>query len=458
MKKLVVIASTGIIALSSLVATHLALAKSPIPPQVLASENSLAPMLQKVMPAVVNIIVQGELPSITDPFLKRELQKRGNGSLQIDGNKFVSLGSGVIINADKGYIVTNAHVISEAANILVTLSDGRRFLAKKIGVDNDYDVAVIQIQAHNLTALPLSNSTTARVGDFVAAIGSPFGLNQTVTSGIVSALHRSDLGLEGFENFIQTDAPINVGNSGGALVNMQGQLIGINTAIVAPSGGSIGIGFAIPTNIVQSIVEQLIQYGKVQRGMLGVQVQTLAPDLAQAFGLSNQTGAVVTAVIPYSPAAKAGLKPGDVIVGLDNTDITSSSQIHNMVGLMRTGADINLKVLRAGKPLTLTATITSAQDSDVKLRMANPYLYGVTTRDIVADNPAYGEIRGVQVLSVDYSTPASISDLTPGDIITTANGQAVKNVSDLENIAQHSKSGLLLLVLRGNGSFFVLIQ
>lgn len=432
--------------------------KAEVPASVLVSQNSLAPMLKEAMPAVVNIVVQGQLPMISDPFLKRELEKQGNGSLQIDGNKFVSLGSGVIIDSTKGYIVTNAHVISQASYILVTLNDGRHFPARLIGADNAYDVAVIQIHADKLNALPLADSNDIKVGDFVAAIGSPFGLNQTVTSGIVSALHRSDLGLEGFENFIQTDAPINVGNSGGALVNMKGELIGINTAIASPSGGSIGIGFAIPTNIVHSIAEQLIQYGKVERGLLGVQVQTLTPDLAQAFNLQNQTGAIVTDVVPYSPAAKAGLKPNDIILKMNDITITTAAQIHNIVGLMRTGSSINMVVSRSGSLLKLSAITGNAKDSDIELREANPYLYGVTTRNIVAGNPAYGEIRGAQVINVDYNTPAWISTLTPGDIIVAANQHVITNVNDLEKEARQARDGLLLRVLRGNGSFFILIQ
>ena len=334
--------------------------------RVAASVNplpSLAPMIKRISPAVVNIATEGRTvvrpnPLLEDPFFRRFFNLPEQQQ-QPRERRTESLGSGVIIDAAKGYVVTNHHVIDKSDQITVTLTDGRQLRAKIIGSDPEADVAVIQVQGQNLIALSLANSDDLQVGDFVVAIGNPFGLGQTVTSGIVSALGRSGLGIEGYEDFIQTDASINPGNSGGALVNLRGQLVGINTAILAPTGGNIGISFAIPTNMVRQLVDQLLQYGRVDRGQLGVTVQDLNPQLAQAFGINNVQGALITQVLPNSAAAGAGLKLGDVVVAVNNKPIRDASGLRNTIGLLRVGDSITVDLLRNGQRLRLTARISS---------------------------------------------------------------------------------------------------
>lgn len=320
---------------------------------------SLAPMLENSMPAVVNIststnVRQQDNPLMNDPVFRRFFNIPKNQKQQQKN----SLGSGVIINKDEGYILTNNHVIDKADKITVTLSDSRQLTAKLVGTDPEADVAVIQIPADNLTALKVADSKQLRVGDFVVAIGNPFGLGQTVTSGIVSALGRSGLGIEGYEDFIQTDASINPGNSGGALVNLRGEFVGMNTAILAPSGGNVGIGFAIPSNMVMTLMESLIQHGEVRRGLLGITTQDLTPELINAFALKSQHGAVVSRVEAGSPAEKAGMEAGDIVLAINNQEIKSgSSQIRNAIGLLQVGDTATLEILRGEEHKTLKATI-----------------------------------------------------------------------------------------------------
>ncbi len=311
--------------------------------------NPLPNMLEQVMPAVVNIstktrIRYEENPLLRDPFFRhffdipsmpREREQQ-------------SLGSGVIVDADKGYIITNYHVIGKADQITVTLFDRRNFDASVVGSDPDTDIALIRIKAPGLIALSKGNSDSLRVGDLVVAIGNPFGLGQTVTSGIVSALGRSSLGIEGYEDFIQTDASINPGNSGGALVDTAGYLIGINTAIIGPSGGNIGIGFAIPINMATQIMDQIIQFGNIHRGQVGVQVQDLTPDLARSFDISIDKGAIIADVVHGSPAAKAGLSRGDVVTAVNGNPVDSAAKLRNVIGLARVGDTVTLNVLREG--------------------------------------------------------------------------------------------------------------
>jgi serine protease Do/serine protease DegQ len=320
-------------------------------------------MISRVAPAVVNIATEGRVmvqtnPLLNDPFFQRFFSLPEQ-SQQPRERRTESLGSGVIIDADKGYIVTNHHVIDKSDQVTVTLNDGRQFKANIIGSDPEADVAVIQISGQGLTALALANSDTLQVGDFVVAIGNPFGLGQTVTSGIVSALGRSGLGIEGYEDFIQTDASINPGNSGGALVNLRGHLIGINTAILAPTGGNIGISFAIPVNMVKQLVDQLLQYGRVDRGQLGVTVQDLNPQLARAFGIDTVQGALITQVSPDSAAASAGLRLGDVVTAVNGRQIRDAAGLRNAIGLLRVGDTITLDLLRSGQPLRLSARISN---------------------------------------------------------------------------------------------------
>jgi serine protease DegQ len=316
---------------------------------------SLAPLLKNVTPAVVNISVAvtsqtQDNPLARDPFFRRFLppQERPQQSQ--------AAGSGVIVDAQRGYVMTNNHVVGRADKISVTLRDGRTLNAKLVGTDPGTDIAVVQIPAENLTAMTFGDSGALEVGDYVVAIGNPFGLGQTVTSGIVSALGRSGLGA-GYEDFIQTDASINPGNSGGALVDLRGRLIGINTAIIAPSGGNVGIGFAVPINMARSVFDQIVQYGKVQRGRVGVQVQDVTPDIASAIGMSQPTGALLAKVEPNSPAAKAGLKQGDVILSLDGKPVRNSSDLRNRVGLVRVGDKIDVTYRRGNDERTTSMRV-----------------------------------------------------------------------------------------------------
>ncbi|MGE0117751.1 MAG: trypsin-like peptidase domain-containing protein [Dongiaceae bacterium] len=295
---------------------------------------SLAPLVKEVTPSVVNIAASG----------------RG-------GRNAESAGSGVIVDAQAGYILTNQHVIARADKIVVTLKDNRKFDAMLIGSDPDTDVALLKIEARDLTAVPLGDPDLLEVGDYVLAIGNPFGLGQTVTSGIVSALGRSGLGIESYENFIQTDASINPGNSGGALVNLRGELIGINTAIFTPGGGNIGIGFAVPIDMARSVMKQLVAHGAVRRGRLGVQVKDLTPDLVESMGVAARQGAVVDFVDVLSPAHKAGIVPGDVILSVDGDPVRGAADLRNHIGLTPAGQQVKLVLLRNNASKTLAITI-----------------------------------------------------------------------------------------------------
>lgn len=422
--------------------------------------SSLAPMLQKVLPGVVNVLVRGELPMQTVAIEdQRDAQKRKR---MVDiVPKFEDMASGVIVDGDNGFILTNAHVVKDAKIITVTLDDGRRMQARVIGYDMPSDIAVIQIKAKHLVAVSLGDSDKMKVGDFVAAIGNPFGLQQTVTSGIISGLERSNLGIEGFENFIQTDASINPGNSGGALVNAAGELIGINTALIAPSpiAGNVGIGLAIPSNMAQSVMIQLVKYGKVERGMLGVLVQNVTPALADAMKLPNTDGALVSQVIPGSPAAKADIKSKDVILAIDNKPIHSASQVSNIVSLIRAGNTINIKLLRDGKTLNLSALIERSDKMQKQLMaQSSSLLSGLRLKnfDQLVNNQ---NIKGVEVLYVDDASIAYSCGLRAGDIILSAENKPVISTNALEAIATERPNQLLLEVRRGNfGTAFLVLE
>ena len=358
---------------------------------------SLAPMLENVTPAVVNSATEGRIqirqnPLFADPFFRRFF----NVPDQPVERKTQSLGSGVIVDAGRGLVLTNNHVIANAVQITVTLRDGRQLEAEIIGTDPETDVAVIKIPAEDLTDIKPADSDQLRVGDFVVAIGNPFGLGQTVTSGIVSALSRSGLGIEGYEDFIQTDASINPGNSGGALVNLNGELIGINTAIFSQSGGNIGIGFAIPINLALQITDQLIENGEVERGFVGVQAQDLSADLAEAFGLKNQRGAVINSVVPDSPAEKAGIQPGDIVTSINGRQIKNAQDARNLIGIQAVGEKIEFEILRNGKRKKLSTVVAGRRDLADVAEAKNPMLAGVTTAEIEKDNPYYGNRRGFQ--------------------------------------------------------------
>ena len=420
---------------------------------------TLAPMLDKVTPAVVNISTRGRVksednPLLQDPFFRRFFGDPGLSSPRERATQ--SLGSGVIIDAAKGYVLTNNHVIAKAEEITVTLRDGRAFTAKLVGTDPDTDVAVIQIPAKNIVALSIADSEKLRVGDFVVAIGNPFGLGQTVTSGIVSALGRTGLGIEGYENFIQTDASINPGNSGGALVNLRGELVGINTAIYAPGGGSIGIGFAIPTNMARDIMRQLVEFGEVKRGRLGVQMQNLTPDLAKAFNLDEQQGAVISKVTKDSPADKAGLEVGDIVTTVNGRPVNDASMIRTTVGLMRVGEKIAMGIIRNGKPRNITLVL--GESEKVSAASITPRLAGATLAPIEEGSPLYRRVEGMVVINVEPGSRAWSASLRKGDIIISINRQPVRTTTELERAIKDSGKRMLLNIRRGNSSMFIVIQ
>jgi serine protease Do len=419
--------------------------------------SSLAPMLQASLPAVVNIRADIKITDLAT--LNRLLQERGT---PVNGGEipdtFLSVASGVIVNADKGYILTNAHVVNDAQSVIVSLGDGRHYTARIVGMDKPSDIALLQIKGKKLTAVDMGNSNNLKVGETVVAIGNPFGLNQSVTSGIVSALGRTSLGIENFENFIQTDAPINPGNSGGALLDIKGSLIGINTAILAPERGSIGIGFAIPSNIAKSIMDQLIQFGDVRRGMLGIGAQDITPDLATAFKLAGTSGAVVTLVKPNSPAQKSGLEVGDIITSINNTDIKNANDVVNTVGFLRVNTKVNIDLLRNNKKLSFSAILTDPKAIKDASNALDPYFYGVALKNFTLLSPIHGEIKGVLVVSVEPDSHAWQADLRAGDVITSANQEKTPSIPDLQKVAGGAKDTVLLNVLRGPGAVFLVVS
>lgn len=413
-------------------------------PQANSPAYSLAPMLGKVTPAVVKITIAKSPPAL--PF---DVNKA-------PPSEEVGLGSGVVVDAKQGLIITNAHVVSQSKIIVVTLQNGRRYLANLIGEDDGFDIAVIKINAPDLVSVPFGDSDILQVGDFVAAIGSPFGLTETVTSGVISALNRSEPKIEGFQSFIQTDTPINPGNSGGALVNMKGELIGINTALVTPVMGNVGIGFAIPSNMVKSVAQQLVQYGKVERGMLGVIAQDITSSLAEAMNLPSDKGAVVTTIVPESPAAHAGLKVADIILTLDGKSIHNSEQLRDTLGMMRPGTAIKLEVSRDGKPQTLSATVGDPQK--LAKQRAVPFIGGLQLQDFTELESDDTLLKGVLITGIGEISPGALAGLQPGDIITHANRQPVTSVKELEAVVQTKPKQLLLEVSRSNTGLFVVVE
>ncbi|MDD3762488.1 MAG: DegQ family serine endoprotease [Nevskiales bacterium] len=420
---------------------------------------SLSPMLKQVMPGVVNISVTGAVevenpygPMMNDPFFRRFFGVPD----QPQEREFQSIGSGVIVDAKKGYVLTNNHVVDQAKQIKIRLNDDREFDAKLIGHDPETDLAVLQFEADNLVAVPMGKSSGLEVGDFVVAIGSPFNLRQTVTSGIVSALGRTGVG-DGLGDFIQTDASINPGNSGGALVNLRGELVGIPSMIFSRSGGNIGIGFAIPVDMARGIMEQLIEHGSVERGRIGITGQNLTPDLAKAFGLKDGRGAVVTRVMPDSPAEKAGVKSEDIIIEANGKSIDNFLELRNIVGLLRVGDTVELKVLRDGKRKTLKVKVGKDEDTVASGDNLHPSLAGASFAPLDDGARNAGVDQGIIVQDVVRGSPAARSGLRPGDIIVSVNRKPIDSMSTFSKLA--SKDGQLLLhVRRGQGGLFLLLQ
>jgi len=417
---------------------------------------TLAPIVERTRPAVVNIATRGHVnvannPLLNDPFFKRFFRGLENTPQRRETK---SLGSGVVIDAKKGFIVTNHHVIHGADKITITLHHGQQYEATLVGSDPEADVALLQVDVDDLVAIPMADSGKLRVGDFVLAIGNPFGLGQTVTSGIVSAMGRTGLGIEGYEDFIQTDASINPGNSGGALVNLKGELIGINTAILSAGGaGNVGIGFAIPINMVSQIVDQLIEYGEVRRGMLGVIMQNLTPELSNAFGLDLHQGVVISQVIKDTAAEEAGLKAGDVVVSINDTPVKSASAMRNIVGLLRVGDEMKMTVIRENKKKNLVAVIRTATDESVEGQKVHASLAGAK----IEQKEENGEVHLV-VTEVEQGSAAWKSSLRKGDIILSVNRRLVKTLDDFRKVVGEKDKKILLNIQRGRTALFILIQ
>ncbi|PHM65312.1 serine endoprotease [Xenorhabdus stockiae] len=429
-------------------------------PAAMASQElpSLAPMLEKVLPSVVTVHVAGTEVQTQQLQLPEDFQFFfGPGFPPVEQQRsrpFQGLGSGVIINADKGYVLTNNHVINNADKIKVQLNDGREYSAKLIGRDPQTDIALLQLKdAKNLTAIKFANSDQLRVGDYAVAIGNPFGLGQTVTSGIISALGRSGLNLEGLENFIQTDASINRGNSGGALINLRGELIGINTAIVAPSGGNVGIGFAIPSNMARNLADQLIAHGEVKRGLLGIKGTEMSADIAKALNVDAQQGAFVSEVVPKSAAAKAGIKPGDVLTSIDGKKINSFAELRAKIGTTAPGKEIKVGLLRKGKPMEVSVVLENSESPSTKAEKLSIALQGANLSTGIVNNTP-----GVKVDGVAKNSPAAMVGLQKNDLIIGANNVRVKNINELQKVLEGKPSVIALNILRGGDNIYLLLN
>ena len=423
---------------------------------------SLAPLVKESAPAVVIVATQGKLqqpqtqephPFFDHPFFERYFGERPNPQPR----RPRAMGSGVIVDAENGYLLTNHHVIDNAEQITVALTDRREFEAEVVGADPETDIALLKIDADSLTALPFADSNELQVGDYVVAIGNPFGLGQTITAGIVSAVGRSGLSLESYEDFIQTDAAINVGNSGGALINLKGELVGINTAIFSGRGGNIGIGFAIPINMARQIMDQLLTHGEIQRGRIGVQIQDLIPDLAEALGTSHERGAVVAQVIPGTPAEAAGIQIGDVIVEMNGEPVVGSSDLRNKVGLLRVGDAVRLTIERDGKPMTIELAVGERSEVALGAGSQIPQLKGVVLGPLTPSSPLHEEVEGVLVIEVEVDTPAWNAGLREGDVIVEVNRREVKSTDEILEAFEGSVPPLLLNIRRGDGARFILI-
>lgn len=421
---------------------------------------SLAPMLEEVLPAVVNIHAQSRVPTrarhpfADDPFFRFFFDMPNMPRERVQR----SLGSGVIVDAGRGVVLTNSHVIENADQIAVTLKDGRTLEAELVGSDSETDLAVVRIPAEGLSELPLSDSDDLRVGDFVVAVGNPFGLGQSVTSGIVSALGRHGIGRGGMQDFIQTDAPINRGNSGGALVNLAGELVGINAAILSPSGGNIGIGFAIPATMARQVMSQLLEHGEVRRGTLGLDAQSLTRDLAEALGLDRDQGAVITQVQAGSPAEKAGLKASDVVIQVNGKTIADRQDLRNALGLLPVGETVELTILREGERKVLEAKIRAPESIRVPGKRLDPRLEGAALGDVPPELRRKGLEGGIAVPEVERGSPAWEHGLRPGDVILSVNRARIPDLSAFQKLLKDPPRRMLLNVLRGNGALFVLIE
>ena len=417
---------------------------------------SLAPMVKRISPSVVNIATRGTIkeqaqhnPLLDDPFFRRFFDAPPDS--QPRERQFQSAGSGVIVDAKNGYIVTNYHVVENASEITITLLDNRTFTAKVVGTDEGSDVAVLQAKQPNLIAMTLGDSSRLEVGDYVVAVGNPFGLQHTVTAGIVSALGRSGINPDGYEDFIQTDASINPGNSGGALVNLRGELVGINSAILSRSGGNIGIGFAIPVNMVKGVMDQLIKYGQVKRGVLGVNIYDVTPDIAKEFGLTESSGALVAGVVQGSAAERAGVKTGDIITSINGVTMRGAGELRNAVGMLRVGDRVDIELLRDGKPHKVTAIVS--ERSETEAASAAEIHRGLDGAEL-ADAPDGG---GVLVRSVQEGSSAAQAGLRTNDVILAVGRTPVAGIKALREAAKGANV-LVLNVRRGTAVLLIPVR
>ncbi len=411
---------------------------------------SLAPMLKRITPAVVNVAIRGTVkeqnPLLNDPFFRRFFDVPNTPQ----EHEFQAAGSGVIVDAKNGYIITNAHVIENAKEITVQLLDNRSLTAKVVGKDEGSDLAVLKVQSANLVDIPIADSDLLEVGDFVVAIGNPFGLGHTVTSGIISALGRSGINPEGYEDFVQTDASINPGNSGGALVNLGGQLVGINSAILSRTGGNIGIGFAIPSNMMKTVMQQLIKYGQVRRGVLGVNIQTLSPDIAESMGLGNTQGALVSQVIDGSAAEKAGIKAGDVITAVNGKPVKDAAALRNSIGLLRIGEKVDISLMRDGKPRRVTALVGERDEA------AESAATGMHD-GLEGANLADAQGGGVLIRAVADGSPAAQRGLRTNDVILAVGRTRVANLAEFKKATQGLQA-FVVQIRRGSAILVIPIR
>ncbi len=413
---------------------------------------SLAPLVERVSPAVVNIRVS-QTVTTRSPFGNEELRRFfGFPDMPGGSQEVASAGSGVIIDAGRGYILTNHHVVENAEEIQVSLISGDILGAEVVGSDAATDIALLKVEADDLVDMPIGDSEAVRVGDFVLAIGNPFGLGHTVTSGIVSALGRTGISRNGYEDFIQTDASINPGNSGGALVNMRGELVGINSAIISRSGGNVGIGFAVPTEIASSIMRQILDFGEVRRGLLGVTIQAIDAEVAEALNAAVDRGALITEIVPGSAADESGLQVDDIIVGVDDKKITDAAELRNTIGLRGSGEEVTIQYIRNGKERTTTAKLGQQQVVRSAGNDIHPGLEGAQFAASTATSTG-----GVDVTSVEPGSPAAQRGLRSGDIITAVNRRPVRNLQQLREIASNNRI-LFLLVQRGDRTMMLQIR